>query len=444
MNSHSCDIAALLSLVRANGSGAPGNGQSRSVRHYGRMTPETNILIVGGGLNGPALALALSAGGLRATVVDALPRAQLEDAGFDGRAYALALASKRMLDALGLWQNVAAHSQPILDIIASDGRPGEGAAPFFLHFDHAEIEEGPMGFMVEDRFLRRALLDACDADPNVTLLFETRVTAQTVHPTHAEVALDDGRSLTARLIAGCDGRESGTARRAGIARKGHGYDQTALVCAIVHEKPHNGAAHQFFMPNGPLGILPLPGNRSSIVWAEATARAQAIARLDDAAFLEELRPRFGDFLGPIRLEGDRFTYQLKLTIADRFTADRLVLVGDAAHGMHPLAGQGLNMGLRDIAALAEILADARRRGEDIASPLVLDRYGQWRRFDTMAMAAATDGINRLFSNDNPLLRATRDLGLGLVNALPPVRRRLIREAAGLTGDLPRLMQGRAL
>ena len=189
---------------------------------------------------------------------------------------------------------------------------------------------------------------------------------------------------------------------------------------------------------------PLPGNRSSIVWAETTARAEAIARLDDAAFLDELRPRFGDFLGPIHLEGDRFTYPLKLTIADRFTTDRLVLVGDAAHGMHPLAGQGLNMGLRDIAALAEILADARRRGEDIASPLVLDRYGQWRRFDTMAMAAATDGINRLFSNDNPLLRATRDLGLGLVNALPPVRRRLIREAAGLTGDLPRLMQGRAL
>jgi 2-octaprenyl-6-methoxyphenol hydroxylase len=442
MNSHSCDIAALHLMVRANGSPASGDGQSRSVRHYGRMTPDADILIVGGGLNGPALALALAQAGLSVTVIDAQPRARLEGADFDGRAYALALGSKRMLDALGIWPAVAAHSQPILDIIASDGRPGEGAAPFFLHFDHAEIEEGPMGHMVEDRFLRRALLDACDVDPRVTLRFDTRVVAQAIHPTHAELVLDDGNTLTGRLIAGADGRDSGIARRAGIGRSGWGYDQTALVSAIAHEKPHNGAAHQFFMPSGPLGILPLPGNRSSIVWAETTARAQAIAALPDDDFLAELRPRFGDFLGPIALEGARFTYPLKLTIADSFTAERLVLVGDAAHGMHPLAGQGLNMGLRDIAALAEILADARRRGEDITSPLVLDRYGRWRRFDTMAMAAATDGINRLFSNDNPALRLVRDLGLGAVNAMPPVRRRLIREAAGLTGDLPRLMQGR--
>jgi len=408
------------------------------------MKPDSDILIVGGGLNGPALALALAQGGFSVTVVDALPLARLIYDDFDGRAYALALASKRMLAALGIWDQVAANSQPILDIIASDGRPGEGAGPFTLHFDHQEIEEGPMGHMLEDRYLRRALLAAIAAHPRITQTNECRVTDQAIHKTHAEVTLDTGQTLTAGLLVGCDGRDSDTARRAGISRTGWGYDQTGLVCAIAHELPHNGIAHQFFMPSGPLGILPLPGNRCSIVWAETAARAAWINGLSNADYLAELRPHFGDFLGKIKLEGARFAYPLKLTVANSFIAERLVLVGDAAHGMHPLAGQGLNMGLRDIAALAEVLVLAKRRGEDVTSPLVLERYQQWRRFDVTSMAVATDGINRLFSNDNPWLRAGRDLGLGLVNALPGVRRGLIRQAAGLTGDLPRLMQGQAI
>ncbi len=243
------------------------------------------------------------------------------------------------------------------------------------------------------------------------------------------------------MVAGCDGRTSGTAKRAGIKRTTIDYQQTGLVCAIDHEKPHNGIAHQFFMPPGPLAILPLTGNRSSIVWTESTENAQRINNLDDAGYLEALRPRFGDFLGQISLSGLRFSYPLMLTLAQSFTGNRLVLVGDAAHGMHPIAGQGLNAGLRDIAALTEVLTLARRRGEDFARSDVLARYQQWRRFDTAALALATDSVNRLFSNDNKLLRIGRDLGLGLINQMPALRRGFIREAAGLTGELPRLMRG---
>ncbi|MFV0513583.1 MAG: FAD-dependent monooxygenase [Jhaorihella sp.] len=408
------------------------------------MTKDTDILIVGGGLNGPALALALAQGGLNVAVIDALDETVRRGDAFDGRAYALALASQRLLAAIGIWQRLADHAQPILDIKVSDGHAGAGPSPFFLHFDHAEIEEGPMGFMIEDRFLRRALMDGMDAMPGIVRIGARSVVAQSAGPEGATVTLDDGTTLSGRLLAGCDGRASGTARRAGIRRTGRDYGQTALVCAIAHDLPHHGIAHQFFMPAGPLAILPLPGHQCSIVWSERTATARAIDALDDAAYLEVLRPRFGDFLGGIRLSGKRWSYPLNLTLADSLVAERLALVGDAAHGMHPIAGQGLNAGLRDVGALAETLVDAARRGEDIGAPCVLERYQQWRRFDTATLALATDALNRLFSNDNPLLRLGRDLGLGLVGSLPTLRRGLIREAAGLTGDLPKLMQGRPL
>ncbi len=298
--------------------------------------------------------------------------------------------------------------------------------------------------MVEDRHLRRAFLDAMAASPDITHLSGETVVAQTIGPASASVTLDSGTILTGSILIGSDGRASGTAERAGIKRTGWGYGQTALVCAVAHEKPHNGIAHQFFMPPGPLAILPLTGNRCSIVWSETDAEAQRINALDDAGYLDVLRPRFGDFLGEISLAGKRFTYPLNLTIANRFVAARLALIGDAAHGVHPIAGQGLNAGLRDVAALAETLTLAARRGEDIGSPLVLERYEQWRRFDTATLAAATDAFNRLFSNDNTLLRAGRDIGMGIVNAIPSLRRGFIREAAGLTGDVPRLMQGKAI
>ena len=408
------------------------------------MTQDSDILIVGGGLSGPLLALALARGGQTVTVIDALPEPVRKNAAFDGRSYAVALTSQRLLDGLGLWDGIADHSQPILEIKVSDGRAGQGPSPFFMHFDHAEIEEGPMGHMVQDRHLRRALLDAMAASDAITHLAGDTVVAQDATPGDVSVTLASGQTLRAKVLIGADGRSSGTAQRAGIKRTGWGYDQTALVCAIAHEKPHHGIAHQFFMPPGPLAILPLPGNQSSIVWSEKADTAAAFNALADDDYLTMLRPRFGDFLGDIDLVGKRYSYPLSLSLADRLVAPRTALIGDAAHGVHPIAGQGLNAGMRDIAALAEVITDAARRGEDIGATDVLARYEAWRRFDNTALALATDSFNKLFSNDNTLVRGLRDLGMGVVNALPGLRRSFIREAAGLTGTLPRLMQGRPL
>ncbi|WP_299082081.1 FAD-dependent monooxygenase [uncultured Ruegeria sp.] len=408
------------------------------------MTKASDILIVGGGLNGPALALALAQTGHSVTVIDTLPETLRMKATFDGRAYALALASQRLLDAIEVWDRVAEHAQPMLEIKVTDGHAGAGPSPFFMHFDHAEIEEGPMGYMVEDRHLRRAFLDAMTQEQQITQLSGKTVVSQKTDMAGVTLALDDGSTVSGQLVVGCDGRRSGTAARAGIKRSGWDYGQTALVCAIEHDLPHHGVAHQFFMPPGPLAILPLTGNRSSIVWSEHTETAQRINAMSETDYLQVLRPRFGDFLGDIWLQGDRFTYPLNLTIANSFISDHLALVGDAAHGMHPIAGQGLNAGLRDVGALAEVLTLAGRRGEDIASTLVLERYQEWRRFDTAALAMATDVFNRMFSNDNPVLRMGRDIGMGLVGSLPGLRRSFVREAAGLTGDLPKLLQGRAI
>ncbi|MFC3570540.1 UbiH/UbiF/VisC/COQ6 family ubiquinone biosynthesis hydroxylase [Paracoccus simplex] len=407
------------------------------------MMTDFDVVIAGGGLNGPALALALADAGLTVAVVDARPADARAGDAFDGRAYALALASQRLLAALGLWRDLADKAQEIRRVEATQGAPGDGPGPFGLHFDGAEIEEGRLGYMLEDRFLYRALLAAMR--DRVTHLPGVSVTAQQVEGATIRVALSDGRDLRARLLVGADGRQSGVAERAGIRRTGRDYGQIALVAAVDHALPHHGTAHQYFMPTGPLAILPLPGNRSSIVWSEAAAQARAIIALPDAEFLAALRPRFGDFLGEIRLAGPRFSYPLNLTLAERYVDARLALVGDAAHGVHPVAGQGLNLGLRDVAALAEVLVAARRRGEDIGAELVLARYQDWRRPDATALALGMDGVNTLFSNVNPLLRAAREIGMGLVDALPPLRRGFMRQAAGLSlHPMPRLLTGRRL
>ena len=400
----------------------------------------SDLIIVGGGLNGLALALAAASAGFSVTIIDALPTAVRSLREFDGRSYALALTSKRLLQGIGVWGAVADHAQPMLEIKVTDGRAGEGAAPWMIHFDHAEIEEGPMGFLVEDRHLRAAFLAAMDGSNLITQIDSARVVAQEIMPDGVAVTLDGGDIVSGRLLIGSDGRGSGTAKRAGINRIGWGYDQTAVVCAVAHDKPHGGIAHQFFMPNGPLAILPLTGNRSSIVWSETTDRAAQLMTLDDDQFLDALRPAFGSFLGQISLEGARFSYPLGLTLAQSFIADRVALIGDAAHGVHPIAGQGLNAGLRDVAALTQVLSEAHARGEDIGAAQPLARYQTWRRFDTTTLALATDTFNRLFSNNNPLLRAARDIGMAAINATPTLRRGFIREAAGLTGDLPKLMQ----
>jgi 2-octaprenyl-6-methoxyphenol hydroxylase len=405
------------------------------------MAHDTDIMIAGGGLNGTALALALARSGLSVTLVEPQAPATLADERFDGRGYALAISSQRLLKAIGVWTALERLSQPIHNIHVSDGRAGEGPSPQTLEFDHAEIEEGPMGYMVEDRHLRPALLSAVEAEARVSRVVGETVTGHAPGQAGVAITLSDGRLVNVELLAACDGRSSPSAARAGIRHIGRVYDQIALVCAIAHAMPHQGIAHQFFLPTGPLAILPLPGNRSSIVWTEATANASHIAALDEAGYLDQLRPRFGDFLGEISLVGDRFSYPLTLSVADRFTADRLALIGDAAHAVHPLAGQGLNAGLKDVGALTEVLVLAARRGEDIGRPEVLDRYQRWRRFDVATLAAGTDLVNQIFSNDNSVMRLGRDLGLGLVNAVPALRRTLIREAAGLTGEVPRLNRG---
>ena len=404
------------------------------------MKHDCDIAIVGGGLNGPALALAAARLGLRVIVLDATSRKLRKNAKFDGRAYALALASKRLMAAVGVWENVAQDAEPMLNIRVSDGRAGVGASPFFIDFNHAELEEGPMGYMVEDRHLRYALQAAMQTSPLIEYRLATRVTGQSTGPEGVTLSLANNQKITTRLLVGADGRQSGTAARAGITYTGWQYSQTALVCAVEHDRPHGGVAHQFFMPAGPMAVLPLSARRSTVVWSEKTDSAAVIKTLDDAAFLDVLQPRFGDFLGDIALTGGRFSYPLGMMIAKSYIAPNVALIGDAAHGVHPIAGQGLNAGLRDVAALIQVLSEAKQRGEDFASQPVLARYQLWRRFDATALAVATDGFNRLFSNDNSILRLGRDLGMGMLNAMPKVRRGILREAAGLTGDLPDLMR----
>ena len=404
------------------------------------MEHDCDIAIVGGGFNGPALALAAAQVGLRVIVLDATSHKPRKNAKFDGRAYALALASKRLLAAVGVWENVTQDAEPMLNIRVSDGHAGVGASPFFMDFDHAELEEGPMGYMVEDRHLRYALQAAMQTSPLIEYRLATRVTGQSTGPEGVTLSLANNQKITTRLLVGADGRQSGTAARAGITYTGWQYGQTALVCAVEHDRPHGGVAHQFFMPAGPMAVLPLSARRSTVVWSEKTDSAAVIKTLDDAAFLDVLRPRFGDFLGDIALTGGRFSYPLGMMIAKSYIAPNVALIGDAAHGVHPIAGQGLNAGLRDVAALIQVLSEAKQRGEDFASQPVLARYQLWRRFDATALAVATDGFNRLFSNDNPILRLGRDLGMGMLNAMPKVRRGILREAAGLTGDLPDLMR----
>ena len=412
--------------------------------HICGMDRDFDVIIAGGGLNGPALALALAQAGLRVLVVDARPATARASEGFDGRAYALALASQRLLGALGVWPAVAPRAQPILGIRTSDGVPAAGAAPFLLGFDHGELDEGPMGFMVEDRHLYAAFLAAMAAAPGLTLRSGETVVAQAVEGPVVAVTLGSGEVLRATVLVGCDGRTSGVAQRAGIGRKGWGYGQTALVGAIRPEHPHGGIAHQVFLPEGPLAILPLQGGLASIVWSETEANARTIAAMSDADYLDLLASRIGHLTGRLDLAGPRFSYPLNLTLADRYVAPRVALVGDAAHGVHPIAGQGLNLGLRDVAALAQVLAEARARGEDMGAIDVLERYQTWRRFDSTVLALGMDAVNRLFSNSNPLLKVARGLGMRAVAALPGPRRAFIREAAGLAGDLPKLLTGQRL
>ena len=300
--------------MKKDGSVSATHGQSRIRLHIQSMEHDCDIAIVGGGFNGPALALAAAQVGLRVIVLDATSHKPRKNAKFDGRAYALALASKRLMAAVGVWENVAQDAEPMLNIRVSDWHAGVGASPFFMDFDHAELEEGPMGYMVEDRHLRYALQAAMQTSPLIEYRLATRVTGQSTGPEGVTLSLVNNQKITTRLLVGADGRKSGTAARAGITYTGWQYGQTALVCAVEHDRPHGGVAHQFFMPAGPMAVLPLSARRSTVVWSEKTDSAAVIKTLDDAAFLDVLRPRFGDFLGDIALAGGRFSYPLEMML----------------------------------------------------------------------------------------------------------------------------------
>lgn len=405
--------------------------------------PDCDVAVVGGGLAGAAAALALAESGLQVIVLDAGgPEAPTDD--FDGRAYAVAGASRNFWRAVGVWDRVAENAAPMVDILVSDGRVSEGASPLFLHFDHRELEGGVFGHMVEARHLRPAALAAMDEHPLIERRTGARVLSMDSGPGRATVALADGDEIFASLVVACDGGKSPLGAAAGIRRLAWDYPQNGLVCAVAHEAPHRNVAHELFLPGGPFAILPLTGNRSSLVWTERRDEAERIHALDDAGYLAELEARFGDFLGAISLEGRRWTYPLAFSLAYDYVAPRLALLGDAAHAIHPIAGQGLNLAVRDAAALAEVLVEAMARGEDIGDMAALRRYQQWRRFDSAALALATDGLNRLFSNDIGPLRALRDIGLAAVNRAPGLKRGFMRAAAGMAGETPKLMRGEGL
>jgi 2-octaprenyl-6-methoxyphenol hydroxylase len=415
-------------------------------------TPFTHdVIIAGAGMAGATFALAAAQGGLKVVLVDPQPfSAQLAPT-FDGRSTAVAYATFRMFDALGVGEGLRPHACRMDHILVTDGhRPGAAShrpLPAYLRFDAAEIGDQngdePLGYMVENRRIRTALAEAVTA-AGIEVRAPVSVTSVETDGFGATVTLSDGDVLKAPLVVGAEGRASVVRCAAKIGTVGWGYGQSGVVATVRLGRPHGGVAHEYFLPGGPFAILPLTDQRASLVWTETIRRAEALKTASDEAFNAHLMRRFGDFLDGAVPEGPRFVYPLSLELAEKLTAPRTALLGDAAHGVHPVAGQGLNMGLKDAAALAEVLIEAIRLGEDFGSEMVLDRYARWRRFDNAALAAGFDGFVRLFSNDLPPVRLARDLGMAAVNRIGPLRRAFMREAGGATGDLPRLLRGEAV
>ncbi|WP_428376435.1 UbiH/UbiF/VisC/COQ6 family ubiquinone biosynthesis hydroxylase [Lichenicoccus sp.] len=414
----------------------------------GRPDHDVDVCVVGAGPVGATLACRLAAGGVSVAVVDRAALPPMEHPDFDGRAYAIAAGSRRLLEAAGVWQRLPRRSCPIEGIRVSDGRPGQAASPLFLHFEQPAPGE-PFGWMTEARHLRMALNDALHASPLIRLHA----------PDQAHVARDadgvrivtgSGQDVRARLVVAAEGRESPLRAEAGIAVTRFPYRQTGIVTAIAHERPHNNLALEHFLPGGPFAQLPMQGgeagadfpaanlsaanlsaaNLSAIVWTEREPLATRLAALDEAGFTRELQRRLGWHLGPVRPVGRRWTYRLGALHAHRYVAERLALVGDAAHGIHPIAGQGLNLGFRDVAALAALVVEAVALGEDPGAPDLLARYQAARRPANLAMLAATDVLDRLFSSDNPALRLARGLGIGAVHRMPRLKRAFVTQAMG--------------
>jgi 2-octaprenyl-6-methoxyphenol hydroxylase len=407
---------------------------------------DADVLIAGGGFAGLTLAIALrQALGPTFTVVVADPALGVSHTS-DERASAIVAAARRLFETIGVWQSVADDAQPILDMVVTDSRLNDAVRPVFLSFA-GEIEPGePFAHMIENR----KLVDAVEAKAReVGVELRAAAVKEFSPPSSGEgnnicARLSDGGEISTRLLVAADGARSTIRTAAGIATHGWNYGQSAIVINVEHERDHEGRAEEHFLPAGPFAILPLKGQRSSIVWTEQAREAERIMALPDDAFHAELEQRFKLHLGAIKVIGARRVHPLGFFVARAFITDRIALVGDAAHVIHPIAGQGLNMGLKDVAALAEVVVDAARLGLDPGSASVLEQYQRWRRFDTMTMGLATDGLNRLFSNRSDLLRLARDVGLGMVDRLPGLKRLFIREAAGLAGEVPKLLRGESL
>jgi 2-octaprenyl-6-methoxyphenol hydroxylase len=406
------------------------------------MSVQGSIVIGGGAFAGLALALALRQGlGPEIPVIVADPALSTRPSR-DPRATAIVAACRRLFEAIGAWDDVRGEAQPILDMIVTDSKLEDATRPAFLNFAGDVAPGEPFAHMVENRRLIDALVVRAEAEG-----IDLRATTVSSYDARAEgidVTLGDGSVIAASLLVAADGAKSKLRERAGIATHGWEYDQSGIVVTVGHERDHEGRAEEHFLPAGPFAILPLKGKRASLVWTETRKDAERIVALPDAEFHAELEKRFGLHLGEVRAVGQRRAFPLGYFVARSFIAPRLALVGDAAHVIHPIAGQGLNLGLKDVAALAEVIVDAARLGQDPGQADVLARYQAWRRFDTMAMGVATNGLNALFSNHSTLLRGIRDIGLGLVDRIAPLKSVLIRQAAGLGGEVPRLLRGEGL
>lgn len=405
------------------------------------QTKTFDVAISGASFAGLALARGLSRAlpGIAIALIDrpAAPAAS------DGRAFAIWAGAQRVLDNLGAWDAIAPHAQEMTVIEITDSALDDGVRPTLMSFD-ATADDRPAGYMVPARVLHSALLATLEAETAITWMTPAEASAVTLGPALAQVQLADGSTVAASLCVAAEGRGSKLRDAAGIKTVGWAYGQTGIVATVRFEKNHGGVAIQHFLPGGPFAVLPLLGQRACITWSASRDEAAAMMALDDAAFAQELENRIGGRFGAITLVGRPQAWPLGLKLPRDLIATRFALIGDAAHGVHPIAGQGVNLALRDAAALVECVADAMRLGYDAGHGPALERYARWRRFDATMSATLYDGLNRLFSADGAVLRASRGAGLGLVDRIPALKQMIVSEAAGLTGDLPKLMRGVAV